>query len=289
MKKTDIPQDPSSLSNFTKEICYAIDEKGNYSTNLSTGWDVKASALNVAWEDIEKRIAQAKAKVLNGEASPILFYMELKLMDFTILSSYTGFYIWTIKRHLKPKIFNKLSEKNLKLYAETFDINIDKLKTAKYTLQPRDHQKLWYVVPTCQETIITASASDIDYERVSFLLKKGEIYLTLKKKDYLKLLEMFDIFLVDDVVLLMIPITATVNGIIIRQYHLALMSGKGLDKALYLASQQRYDILTGWCCGDVTEADVIQEKGLITVVTAYLECYNASKMIAPADWFLPFF
>lgn len=128
MKKKDIPQDPSSLSNFTKEICYAVDEKGNYTTNLSTGWDVKASALNLAWEDIENRIAQAKAKVLNGEASPILFYMELKLMDFTILSSYTGFYIWTIKRHLKPKIFNKLSEKTLKLYAETFDINIEKLK-----------------------------------------------------------------------------------------------------------------------------------------------------------------
>ena len=128
MKKTDIPQDQSSLSNFTKEICYAVDETGNYTTNLSTGWDVKASALNLAWEDIENRIAQAKTKVLNGEASPILFYMELKLMDFTILSSYTGFYKWTIKRHLKPKIFNKLSEKTLKLYAETFDINIEKLK-----------------------------------------------------------------------------------------------------------------------------------------------------------------
>lgn len=131
MKKTDIPQDQSSLDNFTKEVCYALDEKGNYTTNLSTGWDIKASALNVAWLDIENRIAHAKEKVLNREASPILFYMELKLMDITILSAYTGFYKWTVKRHLKPEIFNKLSDKILKLYADIFEINIDKLKDIK--------------------------------------------------------------------------------------------------------------------------------------------------------------
>jgi len=131
MKKTDIPQDQSSLNNFTKEICYALDETGNYTTNLSTGWDIKASALNVAWVDIENRIANAKEKVLNHEASPILFYMELKLMDITILSAYTGFYKWTVKRHLKPEIFNKLSDKVLKLYADIFEINIDKLKDIK--------------------------------------------------------------------------------------------------------------------------------------------------------------
>ncbi len=128
MKKKEVPQDPSSLKNFTKELCYAVDETGKYTTDLSTGWNVKTSALDVAWKDIEKRIAEAKAKVLNGETSPILYYMELKLMDIAILSAYTGFFKWTINRHLKPLVFNKLSGKKLKLYAETFDITIDKLK-----------------------------------------------------------------------------------------------------------------------------------------------------------------
>ena len=54
--------------------------------------------------------------------------MELKLMDISTLSAYTGFYKWTIKRHLQPEIFNRLSHKKLKLYAETFEININKLK-----------------------------------------------------------------------------------------------------------------------------------------------------------------
>lgn len=128
MKKKEVPQDPSSLNNFTKELCYAVDETGKYTTDLSSGWNVKSSALDVAWKDIENRIAQAKAKVLNGEVSPIVYYMELKLMDITILSAYTGFFKWTIKRHFKPGVFKSLSDKKLKQYADIFEITIDKLK-----------------------------------------------------------------------------------------------------------------------------------------------------------------
>lgn len=82
----------------------------------------------MAWKDIEKRIADAKTRVLKGEASPVLYYMELKLMDLTILSAYTGFFKWTIKRHFKPEKFKKLSDKKLKLYADVFEISVDKLK-----------------------------------------------------------------------------------------------------------------------------------------------------------------
>ena len=50
-------------------------------TELSSGWDVKINALDVAWKDVEERIAKAKQQVLNGEASPLLFFMEYRLMD----------------------------------------------------------------------------------------------------------------------------------------------------------------------------------------------------------------
>jgi hypothetical protein len=128
MKKSDIPQDESALANVTKEVCYAVDESGNYTKNLSTGWNVKADALELAWNDIDERVAQAKKKIQNGEVSPILYYMELKLMDMIILSSYTGFFQWTIKRHLKPNVFNSLSDKKLKIYADAFEVSIEKLK-----------------------------------------------------------------------------------------------------------------------------------------------------------------
>ncbi len=131
MKKEEIPQDDGALNKLTKELVYAVDSTGNYTTALSTGWEVKAKALDVAWEDIEKRIASARQKVLNNEASPILYFIELRLMDIGIVSAYTGFWKWTIKRHLKPSIFRKLPESKLQKYAEVFNVSVDELKTMK--------------------------------------------------------------------------------------------------------------------------------------------------------------
>ena len=129
MKKEEIPQDNGALNKLTKEVCYAVDSDGKYITELSTGWEVKANALDAAWQDIEQRVATAKQKVLNNEASPLLFFMELRVMDIGILSAYTGFWKWTIKRHMKPSVFKKLPDEKLKRYAEVFEISVEQLKT----------------------------------------------------------------------------------------------------------------------------------------------------------------
>lgn len=118
-----------ALGKITKEVCYATDSSGKYTTELSTGWEVKKDALDVAWKDVEKRIAAARQKVENGEASALLFFMEYRLMDVTILSDYTGFWKWKIKRHLKPGVFENLSERKLQKYAEAFNVKVDDLKT----------------------------------------------------------------------------------------------------------------------------------------------------------------
>lgn len=129
MKKEEIPQDDGALNKLTKEVVYAVDNTGKYTTELSTGWDIKAKALDVAWKDIEERVAAARQKVISREASPLLYFMELRLMDIAIVSAYTGFWKWTIKQHLKPAVFDKLSEKKLQHYAEAFNITVADLKT----------------------------------------------------------------------------------------------------------------------------------------------------------------
>lgn len=129
MKKEDIPQDYGTLSKATKEMCYAVDDTGKYVTELSTGWEIKATALSVAWKDIEERVAAAKQKVLDNKASPILYFMELRLMDVAIVAAYTGFWKWQISNHLKPEVFKKMSDKKLQKYAEAFNISVDDLKT----------------------------------------------------------------------------------------------------------------------------------------------------------------
>lgn len=129
MKKDEIPQDPGALGKVTKELCYATDADGKYVAGQSTGWEVKSGALDVAWGDIQKRIAAAKEKVLKGEASPLLFFMEYRLMDTAILAGYAGFWQWQVKRHLKPAVFNKLSTQKLQKYADAFNVKVGDLKT----------------------------------------------------------------------------------------------------------------------------------------------------------------
>ncbi|TLV02329.1 hypothetical protein [Dyadobacter luticola] len=131
MKKEDLPQDPGALDNFTREVCYVKNEDGKYETALSKGWEVKAQALDSAWEDVNARIEEARQAVKNGEKSPIHYFMELRLMDLPVLSGYTGFFPFFIKRHLKPAIFAGLSDRKLAKYATAFDVTVEELKNFK--------------------------------------------------------------------------------------------------------------------------------------------------------------
>lgn len=131
MKKEDVPQDPSALLGVTRDVCYVKDKDGKYTTDLSIGWDVKKQALDNAWDDIKERVAEAALKVKNGEISPVYYFMELKLMDVGLLSSYTGFWKLTVKRHFKPEVFHKLSDEKLGIYAKVFEITTDELKNFK--------------------------------------------------------------------------------------------------------------------------------------------------------------
>lgn len=131
MEKDQVPQDQSNLTkNNVKELLYATDENGNYTTTLSTGWEPKTIALSNSIDEINERIADARQQVLNGEVSPIVYFMEVNKMDLNILSSYVGFWKWRVKRHFKPSVFAKLNDKILKKYADTFGVSIEELKNS---------------------------------------------------------------------------------------------------------------------------------------------------------------
>ena len=129
MKKEDIPQDESTLqaANMT-EVVYVTDENDNYTTANSIGWEVKNWALEESLSLINERIQQAKEDVSKGLVSPIVYYMELNKMDFKVLKAYVNFWTWTIKRHMKPNIFKKLSNEKLQKYADAFGITVEELK-----------------------------------------------------------------------------------------------------------------------------------------------------------------
>lgn len=132
MKKEEVPQDAGNLSKSNmKELVYATDEKGNYTTALSSGWEPKSIALSNSIAEINERIAAAKNEVKSGQASPILYFMELHKMDPQILASYMGLWKWRVNRHFRPKIFSRLGDKMLQKYAAIFEISLDELKHFK--------------------------------------------------------------------------------------------------------------------------------------------------------------
>lgn len=132
MKKNEVPQDEGNLSKSNmKELVYATDENGNYTTELSSGWEPKTIALSNSLEEINERIADALTRVKEGKASPIVYFMELNKMDLPILAGYVGMWKWRIKKHFKPKVFAGLSDRVLLRYAEAFNISLGELKKFK--------------------------------------------------------------------------------------------------------------------------------------------------------------
>jgi len=128
MKSKDVPQDDADMMRGVfREPVYSLDENGNYTTVRSVGWDPKNEVMQEAWDVVNEKIENVKQKVIAGELSPIAYYIEKNLMDVGLLSKYMGFWKWTVKKHLKPKGFNKLSDEVLEKYARVFDITKEEL------------------------------------------------------------------------------------------------------------------------------------------------------------------
>ena len=136
MKAKEVPQDDADMMRGKfREPVYSVDENGKYTTVRSVGWDPKNAVMQQAWDNINEKVEDIRRKVILGELSPIAYYMEKQIMDTGLLAKYMGLWRWKVKKHLKPKYFNQLSDDLLQRYAEIFDLtaaelkNIDKIKS----------------------------------------------------------------------------------------------------------------------------------------------------------------
>lgn len=128
MKKEEVPQDNSRTYGGESKLMYAVDKEGNYEGVTSTGWEVETYATVAAVEALEIQRNAALKRGLAGETSPLEFHMFDKRMDMATLTSSTGYGAWRVKRHLKPKIFNALSDAKLTPYCDAMGIDIATLR-----------------------------------------------------------------------------------------------------------------------------------------------------------------
>lgn len=129
MDINEVPQDALDYKDRDKlkKLMYAIDKEGKYTGVESVGWEAENIATKQAWDLIEEELAETEQKVKAGKLSPIAYFMLKKLMDTTILAGYVGKWQWQVKRHIKPAVFKKLSQKTLDKYAAVFEISTDEL------------------------------------------------------------------------------------------------------------------------------------------------------------------
>jgi len=129
MKINEVPQDQGfMIEGKIRDVCYAVDENGHYTKKLSTGWQPKNEAMVMAWDVVHERVEEVRSKILLGELSPIAFYMELNVMDVSILADYTGISKFKVKKHLKMKKFKELATEVIEKYANTFNISVEELR-----------------------------------------------------------------------------------------------------------------------------------------------------------------
>ena len=134
MKQNQVPQDDEQLfEGRTREVCYAVDDDGNYVQVLSTGWAPKNAALRQTWESINEEAQEILRQVREKTISPIAFFMTQGLFDIKLLSDYTGIPKKKIKAHLDPQTFCLLDQETLQAYADAFNISVDDLKNCHST------------------------------------------------------------------------------------------------------------------------------------------------------------
>ena len=127
MEINDIPQDNSKIFRGQRKVVYATKD-GNYQTATTNGWETEEFATEQAVEELNQLTAEALDAVKRGEKSPLFYYMYRNRFDLPSLAQATGFWQWQIKRHFKPSVFAKLSDKVLERYADVFGVAILELQ-----------------------------------------------------------------------------------------------------------------------------------------------------------------
>lgn len=179
-------------------------------------------------------------------------------------------------------------------------INVQKASDAGFTLESFsrsndrgsivNRQKIAYHIsnPSLLPTKVTSDS----YGKVLRILKKGDFYLNPTPVEFSALCKCFDIYTVgNDSLFMLFPMSIVIGstGKKIRNAQVPLMIGNVLPQALWVAAENKYDMLYGWCGGDITPERVSGIRGLITTATSFVELYNTQTMIPINKFMVPLF
>lgn len=128
MDKDSVPQDASPTYGGLRKLLYAVDESGKYTGVQSSGWEAESYSTELAVSEINRQRDEAWQRARDGKTAALEYHMYRNRMDFDTLVMITGLWRWRVRRHLKPSVYAKLSDKVLARYAEAMGVSVEQLK-----------------------------------------------------------------------------------------------------------------------------------------------------------------
>ncbi|MDM0041728.1 hypothetical protein QTH89_06135 [Variovorax sp. J22G21] len=123
-----VPQEGNATLDGHSKLMYARDAQGRVVTTTSRGWEAEEIVTSHAVDVLVELAQAARARVAQGLASPLEYWMYERRMDVALLSQTSGFWQWRVRRHLKPSHFAALSGKQLARYSEALGLPVSTLQ-----------------------------------------------------------------------------------------------------------------------------------------------------------------
>lgn len=109
------------------KVLYAMDEQGCYVPTPCSGWEAEEIVLDQAIAEFQRNAAAAWQRARQGAGSAFEYHMYRQRMDRVLLAQSTGFFKWRVRRHLRPGVFERLSERCRQRYAEALGLAPEQL------------------------------------------------------------------------------------------------------------------------------------------------------------------
>jgi hypothetical protein len=129
MEKEAVPQDASPTYGGLRKLLYAVDAQGQYTGVQSSGWEAESFSTELAVSELNRQRDDAWQRAHDGNASALEYHMYRRRMDVDTLATVSGIWRWRVRRHFKPQVYAKLSDKLLARYAEAMGVSVAALKT----------------------------------------------------------------------------------------------------------------------------------------------------------------
>jgi len=122
VKKQEVPQQNAKAFMGHSKLLYAVDEQGRYVPAPCNGWEAEEIVLDQAIAEYVRMAADAWQRAREGRASTLEYHMFKQRMDGVLLAQSTGFFKWTVRRHIKPGAFQKLSAARRERYGDALGL-----------------------------------------------------------------------------------------------------------------------------------------------------------------------